>query len=43
MNRIQNMLLGIAMGDAFGAGYEFAFSTLKEYTHNLERTQYKAP
>ena len=23
LNKIQDMLLGIAIGDAFGAGYEF--------------------
>ena len=22
-NKVQNMLLGVAIGDAFGAGYEF--------------------
>lgn len=31
--KIQNMLLGIGIGDAFGAGYEFAFGKRDEFSY----------
>ena len=31
MDKVQNMLLGIGVGDAYGACYEFAFKDRKEY------------
>lgn len=41
MNKIQSMLLGILIGDTFGAGYEFAFETLKEYKDNFSIEEYR--
>ena len=35
------MLLGIAIGDAFGAGYEFAFKDRKDY-QNVDLSRYSA-
>jgi len=39
-NIIINRLLGLTIGDAYGAGYEFRYETLEEYKKNLDFTKY---
>jgi ADP-ribosyl-[dinitrogen reductase] hydrolase len=39
-NKIQNMLLGIAIGDAFGAAYEFLAGGRRVIAENLDMTCY---
>ncbi len=41
-NKVQSMLLGVAMGDAYGAPYEFAFKDRYEYGHGLDFSQYRS-
>ncbi len=40
-NKVQNMMLGIAIGDAFGAGYEFAYKDVKLFEQNLDISCYR--
>ncbi|MFT4304421.1 MAG: ADP-ribosylglycohydrolase family protein [Candidatus Woesearchaeota archaeon] len=40
LNRISNMLLGIAIGDTFGAGYEFAYPKITDYA-NIDTKAYR--
>lgn len=37
----QDMMLGIAIGDAFGAGYEFAFKNRQDFSH-IDLSRYRA-
>jgi ADP-ribosyl-[dinitrogen reductase] hydrolase len=39
MGKLQNMLIGIALGDAFGAGYEFAFRERRQF-HDVELSRF---
>lgn len=41
LNKIQNMLLGITIGDAFGAGYEFLKGGREEVKNTFDFTKYK--
>lgn len=40
MNKLQNMMIGIALGDAFGAGYEFAFKERSKF-HDVDINNYR--
>lgn len=40
-SKTQNMLLGIAIGDAFGAGYEFAYKDITLFEKNLDLNCYR--
>jgi len=42
-SRMQNMLLGIAVGDAFGAGYEFRYPKKADYEKRFEWKYLKHP
>ncbi|MFC1723962.1 ADP-ribosylglycohydrolase family protein [Nanoarchaeota archaeon] len=41
-SKIQNMLLGIAIGDAFGAGYEFVHRNKGQVRDGVDMTKYVA-
>ena len=42
LNKAQNMMLGIAIGDAFGLGYEFIHGGREEVAKQFDFTKYRA-